>query len=297
MLRSLLQTNPDAEVTVLCLDDRIGAIINSSFRDRVSILEAQALFDAEPKLIEIFKERAPWEAYATLKSVFVDYWLGKIPENECLWYIDADTYFYNSLGPVYEEMNGASVGISPHRFNDETLHWAVFGNYNAGLIVWRNNEIGRQCAQDWRVDCLAWCYQSSENEGFYMNQGYLNKWPNRYPGVRVLSHPGANLARWNLASHQLSQDATGVRVDQQPLIFYHFSDVWRDPLRKFPTTPGTKLDFQLLAYRSIYRPYLAALSRRSLYLRWKFGITGVHSMKGHDFASLSLRNLVWNLIR
>jgi hypothetical protein len=297
MLQSLLQTNPESAVTVLCLDDRIGKVIHASLGHRIATLERQTLFALEPKLAAVFKERLPGESYATLKSVLVNFFLKTIPEHECLWFVDADTYFYQSLEPVQEEMKNASVGLSPHRFNETNADGIVYGQYNAGFVAWRNDETGKRCTRDWQEDCLAWCHQTIESDGRFMNQGYLNHWPSRYPGVRIISHPGANLAAWNLESQPLSQKGNDIFADQKPLIFYHFSNFWRDPHRRCPVASGSVSDFQVFVFRSIYQPYLAALSWRSLQLRLRFGMTGIGSVKTGDTPDQSLITMLKNLIR
>ena len=54
-------------------------------------------------------------------------------------------------------------------------------------------------------------------------QKYLDDWPTRFENVVVLQHKGAGLAPWNLAGYSTSIQGNQVFVDDDPLIFYHFS--------------------------------------------------------------------------
>src|SRR5205814_2361411 len=73
----------------------------------------------------------------------------------------------------------------------------------------------------WRDRCLEWCYDRLEGDRF-ADQKYLDLFPTLFRGVLVLDHPGANLAPWNMGRHRLTKEGDCLRVDSQPLIFYHF---------------------------------------------------------------------------
>jgi hypothetical protein len=112
-----------------------------------------------------------------------------------------------------------------------------------------------------------------------MNQGYLNLWPERYTGVHVIQHPGANLAPWNVDGHLLACDGRNVTVDGRPLIFYHFSGVHRDAEgRWYSYSPHLNRQFDL-ACESIYHPYLRALEAESGRLKEAYGIEGIGTVR------------------
>jgi hypothetical protein len=112
-----------------------------------------------------------------------------------------------------------------------------------------------------------------------MNQGYLNQWPERYPGVHVMRHPGANLAPWNVDGHLLTNDGGSILVDGWPLLFYHFHGLCRDTEGQwysyFPHL-GRQFD---LARERIYLPYLEAVDIESRRLLETYGIDGVGSVR------------------
>ena len=59
-------------------------------------------------------------------------------------------------------------------------------------------------------------------DGRFAEQKYLDNWPTRFEGVKVLQHKGANLAPWSLPNYEIRQEGGKVWIDGQPLIFFHF---------------------------------------------------------------------------
>jgi hypothetical protein len=279
MLESLLQWGDPIRITVLCLDDDVAKVIVSEFGNRVRIVSMEELATHEPALRRVKDSREPWEFYATHKPILIDWALRQTEPGSLIAFTDADTFYYSDPSPLFDEASSASIALSPHRFNAGTQHLAIYGLYNAGFGLWRNNASGRKCLQDWAHDCLEWCHARVDEKGRFMNQGYLNQWPTRYEGVHILTHPGANLAPWNVATHTLTKTAAGVLVDAQPLIFYHFSSLFRKPAggwRSYDQGEGMK---QQTLHQSIYAPYLKAVEDMSRRLIARYGVTGIGSVR------------------
>ena len=101
----------------------------------------------------------------------------------------------------------------------------------------------------------------------------------------ILQHKGANLAPWNIGNYEISVDgnmggssgssvggilesSTGLRVDEQPLIFYHFHGlkritdwVYNPALAEYYVRPAR------LVRQALYEPYIEALYDSSLTLK------------------------------
>jgi hypothetical protein len=117
----------------------------------------------------------------------------------------------------------ASIAITEHRYPAHLAHHLRCGQFNVGLLCFRNDETGRDCLDWWRDRCLEWCHDRVE-DGKYADQRYLDEWPARYgAALRVLSHAGVNLAPWNWVGHRYTADADGVKVDGEPLLLFHFA--------------------------------------------------------------------------
>ena len=282
MMESLLRYCPGARIHVLCLDESLVPVIRREFDDRVSTMLMSALETHSPHLAAVLAQRDAWERYAMVKPFQLDCLLATMGEGEKIAFIDADTFFYSDPRPLFDEVAASSVAISPHRFNDVTKHLSIYGTYNAGFGIWRNDDAGRHSLRDWQDQCCEWCHNRTEPDGRFMDQGYLNAWPTRHEGVAVFEHPGQNLAPWNVGSHQLELSASGVAVDGRPLVFFHFSGVLRAKDGRWQTFYTFKAMKQPAVLEGIYRPYLDAVEAVSVRLLEGHGIIGRGTVREHN---------------
>jgi hypothetical protein len=278
-LRSLRRRDPKARILVLTLDDLCARVLRDQLTDEVMAIETESLHERFPALRTVRRERSLWAYYATQKPALAIFAMETAPEPEGVMYLDADTWFFANPAPIFDELGHASVGLSPHRYHSSVLHFDSFGVFNAGCVYWRNDATGRRCLAEWRDDCLAWCAERTQSDGRFMNQGYLNRWPQRYSNVHILRHPGANLAPWNVDRHALGKDGRSVIVDGQPLIFYHFHGLSRDEHGQWRSHfPHLERQFQF-AWQTIYRPYLSVLQNESRRLQRDYGVSGIGTVR------------------
>jgi len=279
MLRSLRRLDRKADVLVLALDNLSAPALRDEFKDGVRVIETDTLHAAVPQLRTIRSQRSTWAYYATQKPALALFAMESETNPQWVMSVDADTWFFADPRPMFDEIGRLSVAISPHRFPTELRHLAIFGAYNAGCIYWRNDATGRRCLAEWRDECLAWCAEEPQPDGRFMNQGYLNLWPQRYPEVHILRHPGANLAPWNVDGHCLQHRRKRVIVDGQSLIFYHFHALSRDDEGSwYSHFPHLERQFSLV-WDSIYHPYLLAVETESRRLLDVYGTPGIGTVR------------------
>jgi hypothetical protein len=276
----LRRQHPQAALAVLCLDERVEEILRAS-APSVRILSLARLFEIEPDLERVRGERKPWEFYATAKPAYLHTLLAGLPgEEEVLAYIDADAFFFSNPLPVFEEeIMAHSIVVSPHRFSPGSMHLSIYGPYNAGFGIWRGDAEGRRCLRDWADDCRAWCHESVLPDGRFMNQGYLATWPGRYRAVRATRHPGINLAPWNVAAHSLRPEPGGMRVDDAPLVFFHFSGLARGQDGQWRANDIDNILRHPWVMDRLYVPYIAELEATRQYLLDNYGLDGVASVR------------------
>ena len=77
-----------------------------------------------------------------------------------------------------------------------------FGLYNVGWVSVRRRDDGIAALRWWRERCIEWCYDRVEGDRF-ADQRYLDRLPEMFSGIHVISHLGANLAPWNFADCRL----------------------------------------------------------------------------------------------
>jgi hypothetical protein len=259
MHRSLLATGADFHLTAFCFDDEAKRLIDSLDLPRLSTVALRELEDFDPELAGTKPDRTQVEYCWTATPALPLYVLGTRPDVDEVTYLDADLLFFRDPEPLFEEMGDASVLITPHRYAPEFRNQEINGIYNVQFLVFRRDERGMEILRWWHDRCIEWCYYRLE-DGKLGDQKYLDDWPERFEGVHVLEHKGGGLAPWNVTQYAVAAEGSGVRVDDDPLVFFHYHRVtlaedgnhrWRPP--------GYRIDENV--EQLVYKPYLEACNR------------------------------------
>jgi hypothetical protein len=243
---------------VLCLDAETENLLKSLAPAGIRTFSLAELEAADPALVEAKGNRSWVEFIWTLTPSLIQRCLHRNPAADMVTYLDADLYFYSSPEPIFAEMADASVSVIPHRFaTNVAAQEAYSGIFNVGLMSFRRDERAAAVLAWWRQQCLAACHATAK-DGKFGDQKYLDDWPERFPGVAVISHPGANLAPWNIRGHRLERTREAITVDGRPLVFYHFHrlDILNERWFRCGVGSVNRRDVDL-----VYRDYLAALRR------------------------------------
>jgi len=210
----------DFTLWILCMDDTSFEILNRMELPNVRLLSLAEFEDEE--LLAAKKTRTAYEYYWTCTPSLPLYLLEHEPGLESITYLDADLFFFSDPAPAFAELGDGSIAIIEHRYAPAWEHLLeTSGIYCVQLMIFRNDERARTALRWWRDRCNEWCYHRVE-DGKMGDQKYLDDWPERFAGVVVLQHKGAGLAPWNLARYTVRETDGEIRVDDQPLIFYHF---------------------------------------------------------------------------
>ena len=257
LYNSLVRHAPDAELTVFCFDDRAAEILGQLQLRGMSVVTLDQLKQYRPELRTVESSRSRAEFCWTTTPLLPLYMLDTRPQLSEVTYLDADLMFFSDLQPVFKEMGDASVLITPHRYAPPYLHHEVAGIYNVQFMTFRNDPRGRRCLEWWRDRCQEWCFARLE-DGKYGDQKYLDDWPTRFAGVHALVHKGAGVAPWNLCAYEIRTSEGAVRIDGEPLIFFHYHGLrLRENGRHRLAAPGYLVSRR--AREIIYEPYLDAL--------------------------------------
>lgn len=217
---SLVRHAGDFTLHVLCLDEETKRILDRMALPGLVTLSREQLERADPDLARARTTRSLVEYYFTCTSCLTRHVLD-VSGAEVAAYVDADCWFLDSPGPLWDELGQGAALIIPHRFPPNLKRLEQFGLFNVGLLLFRNDARGRACLDWWRERCLEWCGDCWQ-DGRFADQKYLDDWPERFEGVVVSRHPGANVAPWNVDGHDIGRVAGEFRVDGRPLVFYHF---------------------------------------------------------------------------
>jgi hypothetical protein len=246
-----------------CMDDESFQYMEKMVNKSIIPISYKQLEIQYPELLVAKSNRSIVEYYFTCSSAICSFIFDSYPETNLLTYLDADLYFFSSPIPIYQELQNASIGIIEHRFSFFGKKYEKYGKYNVGWVSFKNDQSGRKCLEEWRVDCLNWCYDLLE-DGKFADQKYLDYWPKKYDGLHVIQHVGANVAPWNVGQYKIKLDleTNKVLVNNQDLIFYHFASFKQVDESTYITHVSQYL-FNLSENlkNNIYLPYLVSIKK------------------------------------
>jgi len=262
LFRSLEHWAGTFQLWALCMDENSYEAVRALGRENFRPISLAEFVRDDPGLQEARKNRSPVEFYYTCSPSLPLFLFGRYPEIDLLTYLDADLYFFDDPKPIFDELSEASIGIIPHRFAPRVRDREKYGRYNVGWLSFRRDDNALACLQWWRERCLEWCYVRVE-ENRFADQKYLNEWPQRFTNVREIQHKGANLAPWNLANYRIEARSGRIFVDEQPLLFFHFSGVLQVRSWLYNTSLNSwKVHASRILLRKIYEPYLESLAEQ-----------------------------------
>ena len=206
---------------VLCLDDKVYEFLSQSNLSGIKPIRLSELEAVDRALDAVKETRSRAEYYFTCTPCLAKFVLDENSEISDITYIDSDLCFFDDPELIYSEIGENSIAITPHRFSVCNKFREQWGIYNVAFNYFRRDEDGLICLNWWRDRCLEWCYDRLK-DGKFADQKYLDDWPNRFDGVKIIDHPGVNLALWNLDDVKLEIINKKIYVNNLPLIFYHF---------------------------------------------------------------------------
>jgi hypothetical protein len=270
-------TSGRISIHALCLDKvSENALLMLELPD-VEATSLQELEEWDERLLVAKGNRSRFEYYFTLTAAFPLYIMGRSDLSiERITYLDSDLFFFSNIDPIYRELGDSSIAIIPHRFPERLADLSTRGRYNVGFEVFRNDSSGNRCLREWFCRCLEWCYDRIE-DGKYADQGYLDSWPERYDGVHVVQHKGANVAPWNLEQYAVRSTRGGVMVDGEELLFYHFAGfrfLYRNVVDPGLRSRGYR--FSPTVCRHVFCPYVAEVLRAMRVLSRLGGARALH---------------------
>lgn len=260
--RSLHSYSPQAVLWILCLDALCYESLLKLNLSNVNPIRLEDFEKGDTELTGTKEHRSQVEYYFTCTPSLLLYLFEHHSNLERLTYLDSDFFFFGDPTGVLLDLEESSIGITPHRFPRKLRHLEKnYGLYNVGWITIARDEQGLSCLRLWRKQCIEWCHDRLE-DGKFADQMYLDDWPNCYSNLKVINHPGVNLAPYNLANYRVSAREEEILVDQFPLICFHFFGlknyrgvVFYLSLKRYAAQPTDIL------LKQIYEPYLQCLAR------------------------------------
>lgn len=223
MINSIQKTSPRVtKFWVLCLDD-------DTFRQleklRLEDLVLVNIDDFADKEVLALREVRAWREFCwTLAASFLHFVNSISPIGTIVAYVDADCYFFSDLTIITDALNSNyQILIHEHRFSPDRLKWEKSsGRFNVGVVAGIVGDQFNLCISNWRKQVIAECVLDPEN-GKCGDQTYLNSWPEKYTKLLIMPQKGAGVGPWNMANYVISQESKKIKIDEENLIFFHFS--------------------------------------------------------------------------
>jgi hypothetical protein len=230
-----------------------------AFLGGASLISEVEFLRGAPDLSKTVSARSRPEQIFTLGPAFALRAMAKAQPGEWVVYCDADLFFYSPLDDILAPFTRASAVIVPHRhYPHNKRRLSKYGEFNVGLVAFRNDPDGRRILNYWADACRDWCRDSAES-GKYADQKYLEHFGAISPNLEVDRRIGANVAPWNASFKRLSIATKNFLIDGSPILYAHMQGLRR---YRGGWTLG-HLPFLSLASKQlrdlIYLPYLGKL--------------------------------------
>lgn len=258
LYQSLNRETTDYKLFICCMDDFIYDFLNEKQLENVLLIHVKNI--ETEALLQAKKSRSISEYCWTMKSWLVSYIFDHYKVDSVI-YCDSDMYFFTDTMAIYEDWGDASLYLCLQR----DLDWVErkYGMFQAGLIGFRNNEIGRNAANWWKSKCLEWCYLREDPEGDrWGDQKYLDQFPRLFADTKISGHLGVNAAPWNTIynnNYQIKRDETSVWIEDYELVAYHFACIDIFDQDHYDLWNLGSIKISNIIKNGMYLPYLTAL--------------------------------------
>ncbi len=263
LLESLHRHAGEFTLHVLCLNDHAFAVLTRLGLARLRLWRLADLEAAEPRLAGARTGRTLVEYYFTLTPLWPRFLFDRLPAVDTLTYLDSDLYFFASPEIAFAAIGDAPLAITPHRFSVGFATDIKYGRFNVGWLTFRRHPTGLACLERWSEQCLDWCHDRLEGDRF-ADQKYLDAWPELYPDLAIIDHPGVNAGPWNIDAVEYAAGPDGPTLDGRPLVCFHFQGIRQNADGQFQLgLEGRRLDRygdpRHPLYRDLYGFYLQRL--------------------------------------
>ena len=232
LARSFHRQHPQGHFFVLMVDRCEGRI--ERCEEPFTLIEVEEL-DNIPELRSFLFKYTLLEANTAVKPFLMEHLLERF-DLPNLIYFDPDILITYALDQLAELLTQHDIVLTPHLtapIDDDALPGEIqilqSGAYNLGFIALRRGSVAQRLLRWWQDRLYERCVVRLE-EGLFVDQKWIDLVPGMFENVHILTHPGYNVAYWNLDTRKVESDGDGWRVNGEPLFFFHFSGIQPDAL-------------------------------------------------------------------
>ena len=268
---SLILYNPNYKFVIGLVDTKHSEIDYSKIGYEVLEVEKIRIPDFE----SLTMKYTVIELNTAVKPFYFKFFFEWFPEYETVIYLDPDIRVFSGFTELEKELVKSDIVITPHfctPLNDDKLQteedFLNSGLYNLGFIAVKKTSEGLEMINWWAERLLYKAYIDLRR-GLFTDQIWINFVPLFFSNVKILTHPGYNMAYWNLHERSISIKTYEYYVnDQYPLVFYHFSGFNplmpevlskyqnRFSLQDLPEIRDLFIDYSLKLFQNGYKTYI-----------------------------------------
>lgn len=147
-------------------------------------------------------------------------------------FLDPDVVLFSDLDDIDRMLDRHSLLLTPHQTEPEANRSAVLDNevsslkhgvFNLGFLAVRRCPEGMRFVNWWNDRLRDFCYDD-RGQGLFTDQKWVDLAPAFFPDLGIVRGPQFNVSTWNINQRRLEGDLqNGIRVNGEPLCFYHFS--------------------------------------------------------------------------
>lgn len=145
-------------------------------------------------------------------------------------FLDPDIVVTARLDPILNLLDEKDILLTPKviapALTDEAENWALAhlhtGVFNTGFVAVAKRGSGPAFLNWWGGHLHRNCLALPRLKQF-TDQKAVDLVPAIFNSVGVIRHPGANLGFWNLYERSVTREDGGLRVNGEPLLFFHYS--------------------------------------------------------------------------
>ena len=170
------------------------------------------------------------EFNTAVKPFYFEYLFAKYSEVDQIYYLDPDLYFYQSPQVLDGEWGEAEILLTPNliyttpKASTGELASLRHGMFNLGFLGLKRGVESFRLIQWWKERLKEHC-RIDKCYGIFVDQKWIDLAPLFFDKIKLVKHPGWNMAWWNFSERKLLQTPEGYAVNQvdTPLVFFHFS--------------------------------------------------------------------------
>jgi hypothetical protein len=276
LFRSLRKFHPDARL-VLALPDVVPDWLDLEQEPFDAVIDLTRL-DIPDVRRWAFQHQIV-ELATAIKPFFIKHLLGS-PDVGSVIYFDPDMVLFSPVDDIFARLEQENLVLTPHQTKPEEGMQAIVDNeicslkhgiYNLGFIGVRNTEEGRRFAAWWAERTYHFC-RADIAAGLFTDQRWMDFAPVFFEGVGIIKSSRHNLATWNVTTRVVEGSvAEGIRVDGEPLGFYHFTgfDSGDHQIMANKNAPGNRAIADLIGWYQ--RALEADRDHRAEHTAWAFG--------------------------